>query len=111
MPIDPTRREWFNSEVPEGPAQRWYTLSNANIGAAELPLYGRALILSVGAAVALPVSIVVVPVGEPSDSATRTITITQAGSEVVIPRGVRRIVSINGGATIPAGLQIDVVTA
>lgn len=110
MTYDPNRMGIPGGGFNAGPANNWYTLQNADIGAAELPKYGRALLITVGPAVALPLAIVVVPLAEPDDAQTRTITIYDSGDQV-IPRAVRRIVSIAGGATVPAGVQIDVVTA
>jgi hypothetical protein len=90
-----------------GPARDWYTLANADIGAKELPTYGRSLYVTVGSAVTVPVVVVVVPIGNTDDNATRSLSISTTGP---LPLGVRRIVSINGGTTIPTGFQIDVVT-
>jgi hypothetical protein len=98
-----------NAQSPISPGRNWYTLADADIGAKELPVYGKALHLSIGAAVSLPLSIVVVPT-DATDAATRTLTYTQAG-EIREDRSVRRIVSIAGGTTVPAGLQIDIVTS
>ena len=58
-----------NAQAPTAPARSWYTLGDADIGAKELPSYGKALHLSIGAAVSLPLSIVVVPLGEANDAA------------------------------------------
>ena len=111
MTYDSSRDRFASTALsPIGPGRNWYTLADADIGAKELPVYGKALHLSIGAAVSLPLSVVVVPIGEPNDATTRTLTFTQAG-EIREDRGVRRIVSIAGGTTVPSGLRVDVVTA
>lgn len=111
MTYDSSRDRFASTALsPIGPGRNWYTLADADIGAKELPAYGKALHLSIGAAVSLPLSIVVVPIGEGNDATTRTLTYTQAG-EFREDRGVRRIVSINAGASVASGLQIDVVTS
>lgn len=87
-------------------ARRWYLLENAMIGAQELPVYARAL--RVRNVTGAPLVLVVVPLGEESDAATQVITVD---TTELLPFSVRRIVSLNGAATIPAGTGIQVITA
>lgn len=89
------------------PARSWYVLQAAHIGAQELPLYARALRVRLGPAVAGAVTLVVVPIGEPNDAATTTINVD---ATELLPFGVRRIVSVNGAATLPAGVDVDLIT-
>ena len=89
------------------PARDWYTVSAGMVGAKELPRYARAIEVTLAPEAATPVTLVVVPIGEPSDTATRSIPFYSGGP---IPRGIRRLVSIAGGMAIPAGVQIDLVT-
>ncbi|SON55824.1 hypothetical protein HDIA_2283 [Hartmannibacter diazotrophicus] len=108
--LDPTLSRKRSQEmlaVESGPARDWYTLTNAMIGAKELPTYGRALEIILDDAVNRPVTFVVVPIDETSDAATRSIPVYTSGP---LPRSVRRIVSINGAAVVPAGVQVDVIT-
>ena len=115
MPYDKTRDRYpgdqtsngFMIPEPHDPARNWYNLADSHIGAKELPVYGRSLRVRVTDAASTPVAFVLVPVGEMTDAATRTLNVD--ASEYV-PYGVRRIVSINGGATVPAGVEVDVIT-
>lgn len=93
-----------------GPARDWYALQNTHIGAKELPKYGRGMYLRIGTSGTVgtpPVTLVVVPIDETDDSATRTLVRDQSE---YIPYAVRRIVSVNGGATLPTGVSIDIFT-
>lgn len=109
MAYDSLRNQYRVGGLISGPARDWYTLVSADIGAKELPRYGRALEIDIAPSVTLPVTLVVVPVGNRDDDATRTLTFREAGSHVR-DRGVRRVVSVNGAEDVPAGVQIDIIT-
>jgi len=107
MPYDAQRDPYaFTSGSLISVARNWYLLTNAMIGAQELPLYGRAM--RVRNMTGAPLVLVVVPISEPDDAATQTITVDQTE---MLPFAVRRIVSINGGTTIPALTGVQVVTS
>lgn len=90
-------------------ARNWYTLEANDIGEKELPRgYGRALRVRMSSAASVPLTLVVVPVGEANDAVTRTLLVDYSE---YLPMSVRRIVSVNGGTAIPSGVAIDVVTA
>ncbi len=103
QPLDPFAG---TTATPISSARNWYALTNAMIGAAELPQYGKALRIRNGSGSVL--TLVVVPVAEASDAATDTVTIETGVSYE--PLGVRRLVSINGGATVPASVEIKIIT-
>jgi hypothetical protein len=115
MPYDKTRDRYpgdqtsngFMIPEPHDPARNWYTLADANIGAAELPTYARSMRVRVGSTATPPLVMVVVAIGEGTDATTRTITVDATEN---LPFGVRRIVSLNGGTTVPTGIEIQMVT-
>ncbi|GLK74684.1 hypothetical protein KHC23_08665 [Ancylobacter dichloromethanicus] len=109
MPYESERNQYKPGGLIWGPARDWYTLVSADIGAKELPRYGRALEIDIAPSVELPVILVVVPVGNMDDAETRTLTFRESGHHVR-DRGVRRVVSVAGAAALPAGVQIDVIT-
>lgn len=98
---------WRRSKTLESPARNWYTLTNADINAKELPTYGKAIRVRIGSGVTLPVVLEVVPVGEPDDNKVQTL---QVDATETLPFGVRRVVTINGGATIPANVGVRIIT-
>jgi hypothetical protein len=112
MPYDRSRDPITNASLalPQadraGFARNWYALQAADIGAQELPRYGRALRVRIGSG-GSTVTLVVVPVGETSDAATRTLVVDATET---LAFGVRRVVSVNGGTSIPANTAIDVIT-
>lgn len=107
-PFPPDRTaNGFEISEPHDPARNWYTLANANIGAAELPTYASAMRVRIGSTATPPLVMVVVPIGEQDDAQTRTITVD---ASEYLPFGVRRVVSLNGGATIPTGIEIQMIT-
>lgn len=114
MPYDKTRDPYPGDQIkggfeipePHDPARNWYTLADANIGAAELPTYARSMRVRVGSTATPPLVMVVVPI-RATDAETRTITVD---SSEYLPFGVRRVVSLNGGATVPTGIEIQMVT-
>jgi hypothetical protein len=93
---------------PPSPARNWYALTGVMIGALELPAYARAMRVRVGSTATPPVILVVVPLSEDSDAATQTITVDATET---LAFGVRRVVSVNGGTSIPTGVEIQMVTA
>lgn len=90
-----------------GAARDWYTLTNSMIGAQELPTYGRGMRVRLASNAVVPLTIVCVPIGESVDSNTRTVLVDATES---LPFAVRRIVSLNAGATVPTGVSIDIIT-
>lgn len=90
-----------------GAARDWYALTNAMIGAQELPTYGRGLRVRMGSGASVPLTIVCVPVGEETDGNTRSLIVDATEN---LPLAVRRIVSLNAGATLPSGVSIDIIT-
>jgi hypothetical protein len=57
-------------------------------------------------AASVPLTLIVVPIAEESDASTRTLLVD---ATEYLPFCVRRIVSLNGGATIPTGVSIEVI--
>lgn len=90
-----------------GAARNWYNLQASQIGAKELPAYGRSLRVRMGSAASVPLTMVVVPIDEADDATTQTLIVDKTE---YVPYGVRRIVSINGGTALPSGISIDVIT-
>jgi hypothetical protein len=101
-------RDPFSTTTPTpiSSGRNWYGVTGAMLGAAELPDYGKAM--RVRNATGADLVLVVVPVAETNDATTDTLTFGQ-GVEL-LPFGVRRIVSINGGTTVPANSDIKIVT-
>jgi len=93
--------------MTHGPARNWYPLLDSHLGAKELPAYGRALRIRLSSAFSGALAIVGVPIGELDDAVTRT---SYVDATEVLQYGYRRIVSLNGGTTVPAGCNIDVIT-
>lgn len=90
-----------------GPARNWYDLTDEHVGAQELPAYGRCLRVHIGDGATTPLTIVGVPIGETSDEAVHTVLVDETEYLLL---GFRRIVSLDGGETIPEGVSIVVVT-
>lgn len=110
MPYDQVRDAFaVHSGSRSGPARNWYTLAAADIGAKELPAYARAFEVILSFDVALPFTVQVVPIGA-ADGDVRSITYYEPGRHAE-NRGIRRVVSVAGGTTVPAGVQIDLITA
>ncbi|MFD2033058.1 hypothetical protein ACFSKM_27610 [Ancylobacter dichloromethanicus] len=80
MPYESERNQYKPGGLIWGPARDWYTLVSADIGAKELPRYGRALEIDIAPSVELPVILVVVPVGNMDDAETRTLTFRESGA-------------------------------
>ena len=108
MTYDATRNPFAGfSVLPEGPAANYYALTNDMIGAKELPVYGKSVRVLFGSGAPASVALVVVPLGENSDARTETLTCTATET---LDFAVRRIVTVNGGATLPAGVTIHVLS-
>ena len=94
--------------MTHGPARNWYPLLAAHVANDELPVYGRSLRVRMSSTATVPLVIVGVPIGEPSDAVTRTVNVD---ASELLPFGFRRIHSLNGSAgAIPSGVNIDVIT-
>lgn len=90
-----------------GPARNWYPLQTSHIGAKELPAYARCMHIRLAPAFVGSLTMVVVPIAEMDDASTRTQVIDSTNTYTF---GVRRIVSLNGGASVPANVSIDLIT-
>lgn len=97
----------ISNAAGHGPARNWYSLQSGDIGTKELPVYGRSLGVRLAATATPPLVMVVVPIGELDDASTRTLYFDQTEIRTY---GVRRIHSLNGGATMPTGVTIDLLT-
>lgn len=108
MPRDLTRDPFSSHASGLGaPARKFYSLTNAMIGSVELPEYARALRVRMGSSAPAPVVLIVVPIAEDNDASTVTLTVD---ATELLPFGVRRILSVNGGSTIPSGVSVDLIT-
>jgi len=108
MTYDRTKEPTVNENTRSGgSARNWYALQAGDIGTKELPKYARAFDVRLGSGAPSAVTLLVVPIGEMDDAATRTIVVSASET---FARAIRRIVSINGAATIPAGVAIDLIT-
>lgn len=107
--LDPNKQKVPSELNPmtHGPARNWYSLVDAHIGTKELPAYGRSLRVRLSSSFSGTLTIVGVPIGEADDAATRTLYVDATET---LPFGFRRIHSLNGGTTVPANCNIDVVT-
>ncbi len=108
MTYDRTKEPTVNENTRSGgSARNWYTLQAGDIGNKELPKYARAFDVRLGSGSPSAVTLLVVPIGETDDAATRTIVVSASET---FARAIRRIVSINGANTIPGGVVIDLIT-
>lgn len=104
MPLDLERLHFQRGYDADDPGNDALLVTDSMVGEKELPEYFKAIRVGInGYAVPDPVEIEVVFVGD-LDEATNVIPFF-AGAET-IPIGIRRIVSINGAESVPAGVSI-----
>ena len=103
---NPQRMSGFSAST-HGPARNWYALTADHIGAKELPRYARCIGLRLAPAFSGALTLVVVPISEKDDASTRTLIFDSTN---IYTYSVRRIVTVNGGTTIPANVSLDLIT-